>query len=509
MSHFKSQAGRPSLPPPALFFYHHVPKNLFLIWLSLISLPFSIAVVIASYVVSFIDSKPKRTPTYTAKTPKTILVTGVSMTKGLTIARLLCRYTPHRIIGADIEPTALSLSPGRFSRSLDKFYTLAAPDGEDTEPYVDALLSLLKNEQVDLWISCSSVVSAIEDGQVMRLASSVLGSKFHAVQFGEDVVERLHSKDAFIDYIKSLELPVPESHRCTSASEVHGILSSVREEEGKGKAKKRFLMKPMGVDDRARNSMMTLLPLKTPEDTSNHVATLRVSTENPYILQQFIDSPEYCTHALVVRGKVKAFVACPSSELLMHYKALSPASKLSRAMLEFTRRVAGDGGEDFSGHLSFDFLVEEKGDEVMLWPIECNPRAHTAVILFENVPEMAAAYLSVFEEDIGEKHVDKDPVAPKMPCYSYYWVGHDLVYFVLIPFMELLHGIRTYRDVQDEFRTFFNHLLYWRDGTFTVWDPLPWLALYHLYWPGQFLNAIINGVGWSRINVSTTKVFEL
>jgi catechol O-methyltransferase len=420
------------------------------------------------------------------------------MTKGLTIARLLSLHTPHRIIAADIENT-LFTSPGRYSRSVSKFYRLDPPEHDNSEPYIDSLLSLIRQEKVDLWISCSSVVGAIEDGEVVRLAKLALGSKFQAVQFNVEDVVKLHEKDEFMAYMRALGLPVPESHRCESSVEVLDVLL-----QQKGGGGTKWIMKPIGVDDRARANMMTLLPLSTAKETETYIQRLGVSKRNPFILQQYIDGPEYCTHALVIRGRVKAFVACPSSELLMHYRALPPSSLLSQKMLSFTTRVAEKSGEDFTGHLSFDFLVLGKGDKAELYPIECNPRAHTAVVLFSESEGMADAYLSVFSQD----QLKKEVVLPQMPCYSYYWVGHDLVTLIILPFLEFLWGQSKLEVLQDGMARFVHHMIYWRDGTFTIWDPMPWWVLYHVYWPTQWLRCLLEQKTWSRLNVSTTKIFQ-
>ncbi|KAF1953814.1 hypothetical protein CC80DRAFT_526943 [Byssothecium circinans] len=398
------------------------------------------------------------------------------MSKGLTIARLLSHHTPHRIIGADTS----TLSPGRFSNSLSAFRKLAPPDGNDAEPYIGSLLETIKKEGVDLWISCSSVVAAVEDGTVVRLAEEAMGDEFQAVQFRQDVVEKLHEKDKFIEYIRELGLAVPESHRCRSAEEVLSILlpaaernghakqaeregkkghayadteATEKEEKRKEKKKKTYILKPIAVNDRARNAMMTHLPLHTPQETKNYIKNLAITPADAFQLQRFIQGAEYCTHALVIRGRVKAFVACPSKELLMHYRALPAESALARAMLRFTEKVARDGGMGFSGPLWRFF------------PIECNPRAHTAVSLFSSTPELASAYLSIF-----------DPPSPS-------------------PSIWLAFGehVASWR---------------WRDGTFMVRDPVPFLVLYHVYWPWVFVGALIGGRGWSRVNVSTGKVFE-
>ncbi|KAJ4344642.1 uncharacterized protein N0V89_012386 [Didymosphaeria variabile] len=477
------------------FYYHHVPKNILLILLSLVTLPFSAALVIGSLIYSRFFPESKPIPLRDASERKTILVTGVSMTKGLTIARILAQHTPHRVIGADTS----AFSPGRFSSALAKFYVLTPPDGSDAEPYIDSLLHVIKSEKVDLWISCSSVVAAVEDGEVVKLAERERGKGFHAVQFRGDVVERLHEKDQFIEYIRSLELPVPESHRCTSSDEVIKILTKERQ------GSRKFILKPIGVDDRARANMMTLLPFDKREDTVSYVKSLQISNENAFQVQQYISGAEYCTHALVIRGRVVAFTCCPSSELLMHYEAIPPSSHLFQQMLDFTQRVAQDGGDSFSGHLSFDFLAEGEGKVSKLYPIECNPRAHTAVVLFSNTPQMASAYHSPFSPS---KSADMKIVTPRSPTPSYYWLGHDLVALLILPVLDLMWGFATLNEVLNCMTDFWEHVVSWRDGTFTMQDPVPFFVLYHVYWPMRFLTSLMGGKGWSRINVSTTKVFE-
>jgi hypothetical protein len=503
----------------APYYYSHTGKNRFLLLLSFITLPLSLTLCFLSFILSILTrrSKPGLPKNAQNSDRKTILVTGVSMTKGLTIARSLAQHTPHRVIGADIS----ALSPGRFSSSITRYFRLEAPDGDDAEPYIDSLLSVIRSEDVDLWISCSSVVAAVEDGQVVKLAQEAAkakGRKFHAIQFSEDVVERFHEKDNFIDYIASLNLQIPESYRCTSPDEALNVLlptidnnANGREENKKAVQARTFILKPIGVDDRARAQMMTLLPLSTPAETKSHVQSLGISSTNPFQLQQFIAGTEFCTHALVVRGHVKAFTCCPSLELLMHYAALPPHSRLAQAMLKFTETVAKDGGADFTGHLSFDFLVEKdqggEDAEVVLYPIECNPRAHTAVVLFDKTPEMAEAYMSVFDDEVSDYN-KSTPVYPRAPTASYYWLGHDVVTFGILPVLDWVAGVGTWQNVVEGLGTLGKHLVYWTDGTFTIADPWPFFVLYHLYWPAKFVEALRTGKGWSRINVSTTKMFE-
>ncbi|KAI9788114.1 MAG: hypothetical protein M1835_002455 [Candelina submexicana] len=498
--------------------FAHSSQNAALILLSLFFLPLDTAILLFSYALRLLPTglinqqsaaRPRRRR---LRQPKTILVTGVGMTKGLALARIFYE-AGHNVIGADFEPSGVPVC-GRFSASLKKFYKLTKPNPRTgAAPYVQELLTLIDHEHVDLWVSCSGVASAVEDGLAKDIVEKKTDCK--VIQFDVSTTSTLHEKSSFIEKTVSLGLPAPETHTVTSRHAVHQVLHNAEV--------KQYIMKTVGMDDAARGDM-TLLPRPTVSETYQHMSSIKINQDSPWVVQQYIKGEEYCTHALIVRGNVKVFVACPSSELLMHYQALPPQSGLSRAMLEFTIEFARRYGGDMTGHLSFDFLVEEreskKGVEMTLYPIECNPRAHTAVALFNGLSnELADAYLTALEPEMdgavhANGHVQRQIVVPFQPA-AYYWVGHDLVALIIYPLIQFLLGL-FYGNASSQpdstniltgVGKFLQHFLFWKDGTYEVWDPLPWWWLYHVYWPGQFLACIIQGRKWSRINVSTTKIF--
>ena len=424
------------------------------------------------------------------------------MSKGLGIARML-HQAGHNVIGADFEPHGIPVS-GRFSKSINKFYALSKPsEVRGSTHYVEDLLRIVRREEVDLWISCSGVASAVDDGQVMEVIERMTDCK--AIQFNVDTTATLHEKHSFVQHTLRIGLPAPETYDVTSRDAVHKILNHKRS--------KKFIMKSVGMDDAYRGNM-TLLPRRTVSETYGHISNMPISNTKPWILQQFIPGEEYCTHALVIKGQVKAFVACPSSELLMHYEALPFTSSLSQAMYKFTSEYAARSEGAITGHLSFDFLVEERatetGLEKRIYPIECNPRAHTAVVLFNGLGvDMAKAYLIALQSDMNgsANGSSTNPLTPLRPA-KYYWIGHDIVEFVVFPLLQLLMLKISLGDFTRGCYTFLEHLFLWKDGTFEMWDPLPWWWLYHIYWPGQFLSCILQRKKWSRINVSTIKIFQ-
>ena len=427
------------------------------------------------------------------------------MSKGLALARMFYR-AGHTVIGADFEPYGIPVN-GRFSRSLKRFYRLPKPNPHDGSAYyIQDLLNVIRGEKVDLWVSCSGVASAVEDGQAKEVIERRSDCK--AIQFDVKTTGILHEKHSFIQRTIDLGLPAPETYDVTTRTAVHHVLHKA--------PKKQYIMKSVGVDDAMRGGIR--LPRRSVSETYNHLSRVPISKEKPWVLQQYIQGEEYCTHALVVRGEVKAFVACPSLELLMHYEALPSTSSLSKAMLRFTEEFARRSGDEMTGHLSFDFMVEEtsteKGLQKSLFPIECNPRAHTAVVLFNTMSEeMSASYMQALTAKANinvnghaaNGHSSRI-VMPHKPG-KYYWVGHDLVALIFYPAFQVLRGRLSISAFLSGSYEFLMHLFFWEDGTFEAWDPLPWWWLYHVYWPGQFLASIMGKRKWSRVNVSTTKIF--
>jgi hypothetical protein len=444
------------------------------------------------------------------------------MSKGLALARAFYR-AGHRVIGADFEPNQIPVC-GHFSISIAKFYRLSTPSTENgSAQYINELTDIIQTEGVELWVSCSRVSSAIEDGEAAEIVEKDTNCK--AIQFGLTLTETLHEKHSFIDNTRKLGLNVPDTHLVTSETEALAVLYP---EKPRSTIGKKYIMKSVGLDDSIRADM-TLLTRPTLKETEAHIKRLGPTPFKPFVLQQYISGPEYCTHSLITNGKVRAFVACPSAELLMHYVALPVSSALSQAMLLYTSIYAKKTGLSMTGHFSIDFVVDEdvaqraenrtgvsdiEVKELMnkIYPIECNPRAHTAVVLFaDEAEDLAEAYLSILPDHepkgISNEHRAEALVVPKPGVPGYYWIGHDLVTRVLLPLVEFLRFEVGLVDMLSSWLECLEHVLYWRDGTFEIWDPWPALWLYVGYWPGMFLVSLWERRWWSRCNVSTTKMF--
>ncbi|KAF5641238.1 hypothetical protein F25303_6944 [Fusarium sp. NRRL 25303] len=488
-------------------------KNLALFLLSFIFLPTNALFALGAYLLNRFTSKSSQSQNDGDNLDKvTVLVTGVNMAKGLSLARMFHRRG-HRVIGADCH----SLSPGRVSFAIDAYYRLPPPSDPSktsmNDPYLNRIVEIIHYENVDLWVSVSDVNAAVEDAAVREIIEARTNAK--AIQFGVEDIRRLHEKDAFIEHTKGLGLTVPLTEAVEDKEDVINFLQRNGGLEHKHGARQ-YLVKPVGVDDVARFAM-PLLPLPSEEATLARIDSIPFETSKcSFIIQEYITGHEFCTHALIIRGRVCAFVACRSADVLMHYSALPVDSPLSRAMLDFTLKQAEEGGDNFTGHMSFDFLIDKEDEDAVksgvekdatIYPIECNPRVHTATVLFNNTPEIVDEYLSILTPS-APRPLTKPPLSPNNP-QQYYWVGQDFVELVLYPFyLTIFRGTMSLSDIQKSVRAFVQHIIYWKDGTFESWDPLPWLWMMHVYWPVQFAWYMFTGSLWTKVNISTGKAFK-
>lgn len=481
--------------------------------------------------------------------PKTILVSSLDMTKGLTLARAFY-LAGHRVVGSHIgRMIADRLSPGYLSNAVDFYYRLPDPRAKGgREEYVEKLVEIIQKQKVDLWVCVSGVFTAVDDAYAKEIIEAHTNCK--VFQFREDIVRGLDSKWSFIQSCEKFAMPVPETIFVRSQEEAMKFLETKIGMEGP-----KYIIKCIKVDDLSRGDM-TQLPLSSAKRTKEWLKKLDISRDNPWVFQEYIAGKEYCTHAVVSKGKLTAFAAAESSDMLMHYRPLTASNAVQKAMLKFTETYVERIGEKIDGQVSFDFMLREdsrefgcRSDEHLsnaisdgrdeddaytssgsissshetliefpefppdIYPIECNPRAHTAIVLFtENLADLANAYLASVGANDESQQICSNmerivyPAQTRKPR-GYYWVGHDLVSLGAIPILRLLALREEPMTVLSSLYELMAHLLTWKDAVWESWDPLVWWWMYFIFWPAVLLENLWRGGNWSRINVSTGRIF--
>ena len=384
----------------------------------------------------------------------TVMVSGGKMTKALQLCRSF-HAAGHRVVL--VESAKYRLTGHRFSRSVEVFRTV--PDVHD-EGYADALLDVVEEEGVDVFVPVCSPAASLPDAR----AKALLSKHCEVLHLDPEVLERLDDKGEFARAAAELGLGVPDTHRITDPQQVLDFDFS--------RATRPHVLKSIAYDPVHRLDL-TLLPFGPAEAMGAYVESLPISEDNPWILQEFIEGQEFCTHSTVRDGRLRVYCCCESSAFQVNY-AMADQPDIRDWVERFVRALG------LTGQVSFDFIVEPSGE---VFAIECNPRTHSAITMFYDHPGLAAAYLS--DEHAGV-------AVPRPASRPTYWIYHELWRLLTGP--DRLARLRTIAEGTD--------------AIFDVGDPLPFLAVHHLQLPWLLLQSLRRGGDWIRVDFNIGKLVE-
>lgn len=426
------------------------PKTVGALLLLQLALPVNLALTGAALVASAV-APPRRA---FVDRPRTILVSGGKMTKALTLARAF-HAAGHRVIL--VESGRYRLTGHRWSRAVDRFYVVPKPDDPG---YAAALLEIVRSEGVDLYVPVCSPVASYHDA----LARDVLAPYCEVLHGDADVVGRVDDKYAFATTAVELGLPVPDTHRITAPRQVADF------DGWDGAAA--YILKSIPYDPVHRLDL-TPLPRATRAETAAFAMAKPISPDQPWILQGFVAGQEYCTHSTVRDGELQVHTCCLSSSFQVNYEHVDKPE-----IEDWVRRFAK--ALNLTGQFSFDFI--EDADE-HVFAIECNPRTHSAITLFDGHPDLARAYL-----DRGVP-----TVTPLLSSRPTYWAYH-----------EAWRALRHPGQLRERLRV----VRRGRDAIFSWSDPLPFLLVHHLQIPSLLLRNLAAGKDWIRIDFNIGKLVE-
>jgi predicted ATP-grasp superfamily ATP-dependent carboligase len=384
---------------------------------------------------------------------RTVLVSGGKMTKALQLCRSF-HDAGHRVVL--VESGKYRFTGHRFSTAVDRFRTV--PDVRD-EGYAEALVAIVEEEQVDVWVPVCSPAASLPDARAKALVSKHC-EVFH---LDPETVEMLDDKHAFARTAAALGLPVPDTHLVTDPRQVLDFDFS--------RSERTYILKSIAYDPVHRLDL-TRLPFGPPEEMAAFVASRPISPANPWILQEFVEGREYCTHSTVRDGRLRVYLCCESSAFQINYAMVDKPQ--IRAWVE--RFVSAEG---LTGQVSFDFIEKPDGSVVA---IECNPRTHSAITMLYDHPGVADAYL-------GDGMGVVVPTAASRPTY---WLYHEVWRLLTEPGRPA--RLRT--------------ILAGKDAIFDRSDPLPFLLEHHLAIPWLLLHKLVTGGEWIKVDFNIGKLVE-
>jgi predicted ATP-grasp superfamily ATP-dependent carboligase len=409
--------------------------------------------------------------TITAKRPKnsqnlyvrTVLISGGKMTKALHLARSF-HSAGHRVIMT--ETAKYRITGHRFSNAVDLFLTVPEPDDLN---YTAALLDIVKQHGVDVYIPVCSPVASHYDS----MAIPTLSRHCEVIHLAPAQIGRVDDKYQFAKAAMELGLAAPKSVRITDAVQVEAYDFA--------QETRPFILKSIAYDA-VRRLDLTFLPLPTPKETSDYLRSLPISEANPWVMQEFIAGREFCTHGTVRDGRLMVHCACASSPFQINYDHLDRDD-----IKKWVERFVAN--PPLTGQVSLDFI--EAADDGQIYAIECNPRTHSAITLFHDKPELAAAYL--------DERADAAPLEPAFGTRPSYWLYHEM--------WRLLCACLSGRGVLARLRIIADG----KDAVFDWRDPLPFFMLHHWHIPALLLADLRLGPrsrGWIRIDFNIGKLVQ-
>ncbi|MEL6909953.1 MAG: ATP-grasp enzyme [Cyanobacteria bacterium J06629_2] len=430
-------------------------KNLGTLILLLLLLPFNLLAVLLTAIKGLFARRPDLTGV-TEK--KSILITGAKMTKALQLARSFHRDGHNVYL---VETHKYWLSGHRFSRAVKGFFTVPVPEKEP-EAYCQALVAIAQQKQIDLFIPVSSPIASYYDS----LAKKALEPYCESIHLDPAETAILDDKHAFCTKAREFGLSAPKVWRISDPQQ---ILDFDFASDGS-----KYIVKSIPYDSVLRLDL-TRLPFPEMEE---YVRSLPISESKPWVMQEFIRGQEYCFHATARKGKIRLHCCSESSPFQVNYRQVdNPA--IYEWVATFIEKM------QLTGQVCFDMIQTEDGT---VYPIECNPRLHSAITMFHDHPGVANAYLTD-----GETGAAITPLPDSKPTY---WTYHEL---------WRLFSIRSPKELN----IWLKKVTQGTDAILTADDPLPFLTLHHWQIPLLLLDNLRRLKGWVKIDFNIGKLVEI
>ena len=407
-----------------------------------------------------------------AAKPLTILISGGKMTKAMQLARYFNR-SGHRVVLCEMEK--YWHTGHRFSNCVDQFYTVPKPDDAG---YADALLNIVRRENVDIYVPVCSPLASLYDS----LAIETLEDECRVLHATPEVIERVDDKFQFAKASESLGLLAPKSFLITDPQQVIDFDFS--------NETRPYILKSIAYDS-VRRLDLTKLPCETPEQTASFVNDLPISTDRPWVMQEFITGEEYCTHGTMVDGQLRVHCCCKSSAFQVNYDHIDVVE-----IEEWVKTFSN--GMNLTGQFSLDFIQSD--DDGKFYAIECNPRTHSAITAFYDHTDVAAAYLnppSSANSDDAPTSADQYPIVPLTGSRATYWLYHEL--------WRMVSNITKPERLKERIKV----ITHGKESIFDWNDPWPFFMVHHVQIPLLLLGTMLAQKDWVKIDFNIGKLVQL
>ena len=360
-------------------------------------------------------------PSFSNINMQTILLTGARAPVTLDLARALAKRG-HRVIAAESMGYPLSIHSNVFS----KFYSITAPN-ESLSQFKCDLLKIISDEKVDLLIpSCEEIFHLSKIKTALSEVTTVLVDD-------EGKLAKLHSKFQFNEWVRKIGLNAPLSKIVNSCLEMRSAIESVPGEM--------VVLKP----EYSRFASKTFVLSKI--EALSRIES--IFNGKPWVVQECLIGPEYCTYSFAKNGKLIAHVTYDHEFTAGRGAGICFESIEHPAIESWVKKFVYE--TQFTGQIAFDFIEDKKGE---VQPLECNPRATSGLHLIAHHPLFLDRLVSQTDSSaVGTLHPPKGARGQLRLAMLVYG----------------LPSIRSFKRAIAWFKIFFTA----REVVFSLRDPMP------------------------------------
>ncbi|PIP88779.1 MAG: hypothetical protein COW01_08925 [Bdellovibrionales bacterium CG12_big_fil_rev_8_21_14_0_65_38_15] len=351
-----------------------------------------------------------------------ILVTSGRAPASLELIRLLS-LGGHTVHVAD----SFDIHISKRSKGVFKNHLVPRPR-QETVAYGDALEDIILEEKIDL------VIPTFEESfWVSRFKKRL---ETYCPVFVDELskLRKLHNKSDFIKYCQELGIQAPSSTEVHSKIELNEALSDLEQ----------VVLKPSF----SRFGEEVLV-----KPSAKEISSIDFTNQRSWVIQEFLDGPQFCSYALCRDGHVLASAIYPS-EIKSNKVSLNFRHIEHQAIHEWVKNFAKKS--NFTGQLSFDFIDSEKG----LMAIECNPRMTSGLHLFEDRDD----FHTIFENDFNSI------LTPSLKVRN------------MMGILVILYGMGDFKNITSNIKTFIQSrdIIFRRNDIMPFFDQFKtfiWLAI--------------------------------
>ncbi|ENN78550.1 hypothetical protein YQE_04985, partial [Dendroctonus ponderosae] len=369
---------------------------------------------------------------------RSVLISGGSTIQALHLARNF--YSAGaRVVVCEVQGVfALT----RYSTAVSKFYTVPKPTSDQLQNYVRALCEIVDREEVVYYIPVSATTSAYYDA-VAKPHLELLGCNCFCPGIKEVWV-----LDDTLEVLKRCEkyqIDTPNYYLVTSKEDVYRLYDTGTIRIGN------YMMStagPSGLRDRAKVVLpLSKADLKLPGD---------ISQQRPWVVVQDLEGDHYLTCTTVKESQVIANVTCK----LDKDNGLMPvdAEEINQWLAKFFRNL--QLLRPITGHVSFRFVVSK--DTNTIRPLSSRVGVSLPYICYTNVhPRLIWRPC---------RHFNRQNSGPLVNGSGTYKMSDTVMSTLKNPSLEIV--TKLIGTVLDK-----------REALFTIWDPFPYCAYYHMQLP--------------------------